>query len=320
MKKLVSTLCFITALSLTSAYAEKLDITLSNSIDLDMRTKIDKDLKNLDSMIFYKTVEPRTLKVMGLLSLSSHTLSRWLGQRVNYIISDESDSTADLLTMKNIFISQNGVDFPNSEILPYSLDVSSRFHKNLAETSNSNNGSQASMIVMSNLGTALYMDGKDSNTIYGMNIVSSKTLENKKVIIKSPRAGIIQIGEGLFSPDLTINESNADAISNSILRLSVFFHEARHSDGNGKSLGFYHANCPKTHDYADQPACDENLNGPYAVGTLVLKEMVKNCSLHCNEAEKETLKTIIVDFYSRIIDKTHKGEKSTDWDATPETI
>ncbi len=319
MKKLISTFCFITALSLTSAYAEKLDITLSNSIDLDMRTKIDKDLKNLDNMNFYKTVEPRTLKVMGLLSLSSHTLSRWLGQRVNYIISDESNSTDDLIAQKNIFIDQNGADFPNSEILPYSLDVSSKFHKNVGET-NSGKGSQASMVVMSNFGTALYMDGKDSNTIYGMNIVSSKTLENKKVIIKSPRVGIIQIGEGLFSPDLTINESNNNAISNSIFRLSVFFHEARHSDGNGKSLGFYHAICPKGHDYAEQAACDENLNGPYAVGTLMLKEMVKNCSLHCTEAEKETLKTLIVDSYNRIIEKTHKGEKSTDWDATPETL
>ena len=81
-----------------------------------------------------------------------------------------------------------------------------------------------------------------------------------------------------------------------------------------------HTNCPAGHDYAGQPACDENLNGPYTVGTLMMAEMSKACEENCSEKDKETLKLLVLDSASRILTTTHKGEVSKDWDARPESL
>ena len=180
--------------------------------------------------------------------------------------------------------------------------------------------SEKAMTVMSNIGSALYMGGKNKRQIFNMKISRGLMRSAEKVSVISPRAGIIQIGEGLFAPELTINKDAPDAMINSIFRLSTFFHEARHSDGNGTSLAFSHAICPKGHAYEDEAACDESLNGSYTVGAVMLMEMAQGCGENCSEREKEILKVLILDDASRILKITHKGEVATDWDATPESL
>ena len=287
------------------------DIMLSKTIKPDLRSKIERDLNLIEAFKFKSDANPETLKVMGLSSLNAQTATEWLNARVNYIISENALSFFNLLIKRVVFVETKNVDFPNSKIIPYSMD------KQIVQ-----NGlnAEGGFTVMSNIGSALYLAGKQQSQVYGMKVSRGFLHKSEKVAVTSPRAGIIQIGEGLFAQELTVNKENPDALANSIFRLGTFFHEARHSDGNGKSLSFMHTNCPEGHDYAGMPACDENLNGPYTIGTLMMAEMAKACDEDCSEKDKETLKMLVLDSASRIMKMTHKGEKATAWDASPESL
>src|SRR5690606_17750304 len=80
-------------------------------------------------------------------------------------------------------------------------------------------------VAMINLGAALYIGGKQYRTLLGFRVPGW----DQVVAVRSPRAGIIQVGEGLF----TVNAGGGlESEANSLIRTAVFFHEARHSDGN----------------------------------------------------------------------------------------
>lgn len=314
MKKFrVIGLVLATSISLVNAS----DIYLSSAIKPDLRSKIEKDLKIVENFNFNIKPNDQILKVMGISTLNGQSASEWLNTRVNYVVSENALSLFNLLIKRVIFVDQKNVDYPNAKIIPYSEEK--LVQQISAETDKATNA-ENSFTVMSNIGAALYMGGKNERQIYGMKISRGLFKKAEKVLITSPRAGIIQIGEGLFSNELAVNVEDPNALANSIFRLGTFFHEARHSDGNGKSLGFGHANCPAGHDYAGQPACDENLNGPYTVGALMMAEMAKGRGENCSLKDKETLKLIILDSASRILKTTHKGEQAQDWDSTAESL
>ncbi len=287
-------------------------IRLAKNIQPKLRTKIQRDINLLDSFKFESSTNPKTLKVMALNELNAQTASEWLNKRVNYIISENAFSKFNLLIQKVIYSERSDIDFPNALIIPYSL--------NNKTVNNSKADDSEGSTLMSNISTALYLRGKEERQIYGLKIPSGFLRASEKVAVTSPRAGIIQIGEGLFSPELAVNQKNPDALANSIFRLGALFHEARHSDGNGLSLGFFHTICPEDHDYAGQPACDENLNGPYTIGALMISEMSKACEDTCSEKDKQTLKILVVDNANRILTKTHKGDLSQNWDPAPESL
>jgi hypothetical protein len=304
MKKIVISALLFTTMSISQAS----DITMSKGIKSKLRAKIEKDLNVLNNFKF-KPVSTNILELMGMSSLDSNSTNKWLEQRVNYIIEENALSFLRLKLKKTISVERENVDFPNASLVPYSITSS-------FGTSDSDEG----MVVMSNIGAAIYMGGKRERTIYNIKISRGLLRKSTKVAVESPRVGVIQIGEGLFSRDLTINNQNPDSIANSINRLSTFFHEARHSDGNGLSLGFAHATCPTGHEFAGLRACDENLNGPYMIEATLMEEMLKANEEVLTEREKETLKMVILNSYSRVMKTTNKNEPSTNWDPTPESL
>jgi hypothetical protein len=156
-----------------------------------------------------------------------------------------------------------------------------------------NNNSKA---LMSNIGAAWYAEAKARNSLATFHFHHDKK-NVEEITIKSPRVGLVLIGKSTF--DLDIGRSYA----NSLARLILLIHEARHSDGHQKSLGFFHVACPKGHDYAGQFACDNNRNGAYAVGAQIAREFRKNCS-SCSVGEKEALRLIEIDSRSRVLEKT----------------
>ncbi|MBC7428983.1 MAG: hypothetical protein H7336_10250 [Bacteriovorax sp.] len=308
MKKVI-----IASLIVTSTLANANDIQLSRGIKSDLRAKIERDMDALDNLKFKPTAEVGSLKVMGLETLNAQTASKWLNERVNYVIEENALSVLKLLIKKTIQVEREGVSFPNAGVLPYSLDP-----KNKASTLF--NAAGEGVVVMSNIGSGLYMAGKNENKVYALKVSRGLLKKATKVVIESPRAGIIQIGEGLFMKEITINNENPASIANSINRLGTFFHEAKHSDGNGSSLGFAHSLCPAGHDYAGAYACDESVNGPYTVGAIMMKEMLKSCNDTCTPKEKEILKIVILDSESRIMLTTRRGTPAEDWDSTPESL
>ena len=92
--------------------------------------------------------------------------------------------------------------------------------------------------------------------------------------------------------------TDMDSLGNSLLRLSVLFHEARHSDGNGQYAAFPHATCASG-DYQGLAACEENLNGPYAVQAILLRYFYSGCT-NCTDTEKQGLLLALSDFQSRL--------------------
>ena len=265
-------------------------------------------LENLN----FQDPSPLTLEVMDLKSLNSLSALEWLNNRVKYIIEEDAFDSKKQIFSRVIKIEQENVVYPNEKILPYTY---SSINQNIAASKKSD-----SMVVMSNVSAILYSDGKSKNTLYSMKIPNGVLKKSIKVVLNSPRSGVIRIGEGLFHNILSINSQNEDAFSNSINRLSTFFHEARHSDGNAASLSFFHTKCPQGHSYANEYACDENINGPYTIGALMTIEMLKACKDNCAENEKEVLKLVALDSFQRVIHTTKKGTPAKDWDATPERL
>lgn len=303
MKKLI-----LASLLATATLAQANDIVLSEKIKNGLMKKIERDMDVLDNLKF-KEANPRTLEVLGIPALNTTSASKWLNDRVNYVIEENALTIFKLLIKRVIYVEQDGVSYPNGNVLPYSQNPANQFVEK-----------EEGITVMSNMGAALYMGGKSERKLYGMKVSRGLLKKQIKVTIDSPRAGVIQVGEGLFDPRLTVNTENEKSLANSLNRLATFFHEARHSDGNGVSLAFAHSKCLADHDMAGQYACDENLNGPYTVGAVMMVEMIKSCDETCSPRDVEILKAIALDSASRIIHTTRKGVPATDWDAAPEGL
>lgn len=279
------------------------DIILSNKIKPKLQNIINRDLDLLENFQFRDQADLKTLRVLGMSNLNAMTANEWLNDRVKYVVEEK------ISLKKLLYVELKNIDYPNSEsqLLPSAG----------AATSNQD---ISSFITMTNIGAEAYIQGKAGHKLYGMKISQARPKKAIRIRIDSPRAGVLQIGAGLFSPELSINRIDPNAISNSIFRLSFFFHEARHSDGKGASLGFTHSVCPSGHDYEDEMACDESLNGSYSVGAVMAREMMLACKDNCSERDKEMLKIFIIDNYNRIQTKTHLNTNAKYLDTTPENI
>jgi hypothetical protein len=283
------------------------DILFSQNIRSEYVHIIEHDLDLLE------TFEFKNLKFFKGISASL-----WLNERVHYIVQENILSSFNQNIFKTIFTEQQNVDYPNANIIPYSQNSVSHQNESLI-TSASTDSHNGSVTLMSNLGTTIYLTGKSERQLYTMRISKGFLKKPEEVRIISPRVGIVSLGEGLFDPEIMVNSKGPLDLANSVLRLGTLFHEARHSDGNGQSLGFVHSICPVNHDYEGLPACDENLNGPYTIGSVMISEMTKACE-DCSETDKQLLKLIILDNLGRIIKTTHKFEAATNWDPTPEKL
>lgn len=266
----------LTLLSLSSLAEVK--ITFSTKVKNSQEKALKKDLKVLSEFNFSEEGSEDTLYFFGIESLTNEDLEEWLDARVNWIIPEMEMSKLKLIEGESAKYPQNGlptIEMPSAK------------------------PSGKGVVVMSNIGTALYFAGKQAKRQMGLKIKTS-LFKREKVMIDSPRIGILMIGEGLFMNRLQINRRDEDAKANSLGRLQTLFHEARHSDGHGKHLGFFHAVCPKDHDYAGLNACDRNMNGPYSIGSNLMKEFIKNCE-DCSEAENEVMKLVWLDSLNRVI-------------------
>jgi len=270
-------------------------IFLSKNIDKHQRKTLSRDLDQLKSMRFGAAADPLTLKVMGLEDVNTSSLLDWLSDRVSVVIEDVD---VDKLNLKA------------KRFFNYPRNAEPTIEKPLVAPSTG--GVSKGVTVMSNIGTGLYFAGKSSQQLFTLK-VKSGFLSSKSFDIKSPRTGVIQIGEGLFLKKYLMNKENELAPANSLGRMAVFFHEARHSDGNGESLGFFHAVCPTDHDFAGVHACDRNLNGPYTVGAQIIKEFINNCD-QCSVSEKEQMRLRYIDSLNRVLKTTPVIAETTDDD------
>ncbi|MGE3610314.1 MAG: hypothetical protein AB7I27_12050 [Bacteriovoracaceae bacterium] len=147
--------------------------------------------------------------------------------------------------------------------------------------------SKNSSLMMSNLSSALYLKNEPFE------------FEGMQIEVTSPRVGIIQIGESLFKKEELIN-SNIFSEANSIQRLGVLFHEARHSDGHSENLGFPHYPCPSGHVYEGYKSCDISSNGANTIEAQIMKYYLQSCA-QCSSEDKTVIEALIADAHSRMM-------------------
>ena len=315
-------------LSSSSVMASSVNIIFSNSVPADQKEMFTNDLEELESFSFREKASRKTLKILGIKSLSNEELLSWLDKRVSYITGENESN--------NLYLLKDAVKYPNASKMPFIGGTGALSQEtSVKEKEKDKDKEKKVYIVMSNYGAAVYLTGKSSKALFGLSFLSDELPGQNFLRVESPRVGILKIGEGL-SHILPVTEKGLDiSRAKMIYRNAILFHEARHSDGNASSLGFVHTACPKGHELEGALACDRNLNGPYSVGAQILLEMAKNCS-ECTPIENELLRISYLDAKSRVIEETErevlgvtglfklkkvkKKIKSRNWNAKPEFL
>jgi hypothetical protein len=208
-------------------------------------------------------------------------LQKWLSERSHYIVPENYKYQERMKVIVSNFV------YPNADIPVY-------YEPPVAQKPPPPKSGEKVYVGMSNIGSSIYREGKRTKSLLSINVPG---IGDVKMI--SPRVGIFKVGQGLFLP-LLADVDSWDSAGNSLKRLMMYFHEARHSDGNGKSLGFGHAPCPPGSTYAGFYGCDRNQNGPYTIGGTFLRAAVSSCE-KCSSAEKEALRNLYADQFSRIL-------------------
>ncbi len=302
-------------LAANTAFAASVQVKLTPVLPSETRTLLTNDFRRLENTDIQEKNTAANI-IFGVDDLNRDTLVDWLNARLKFLVPNEYIDIAkiqdgelpDFMT-----VLANGYVFENPGVIPEALRRNTQAY-GLAD----------------NIGTGIYLLGKSSKQLFGIRFSDSEEV----LPVTSPRIGIV----GIY-PDLFGRQEPFPAE----VRLAVLFHEARHTDGNGKSLGFLHRNCPPGHDYAGTPSCDIAENGPYAIEGNFLKLAARDCR-DCSVRDEEILNIFAADSLGRILDfdfvklsgvdptKCWANEgmypkeclytriESDTWDATPEGV
>jgi len=242
------------------------DLNIEGAGGDEKRDFIVADIKNL-------------LEIDGPLT---HTnIEDWLFSRVNHIVPPNYNFKKVKSSDKS-FRYENPTAIPHEDIMIKVEDIQDN-QKEFREMG----------VLMMNIGGLVYLSGKKEGVLYEMELNSGKNVE-----IKSPRAGVIIPGSQ-FKDFTKAEAKQGDNKAIKILRLATLWHEARHSDGNGASLGLLHDKCPNDHPAKGEYICENKRNGPYHIGAKMMRLMGNICS-DCTTAENELLDELYLDSLGRI--------------------
>lgn len=261
---------FLIAVSLCSCglfnKSEYSGIKFDSSVPDNQKQLLIGDLQTIDSLTF-SDVTQDDLNKIGLASLSADSLTQFLLARVKYIVGEGYDSSKQKIVVSNNFY-----------YYPTKWASTDAFFDRV-------------VTVMSNTGGAVYLSGKENNTLYSLKV------DGDEVLVNSPRVGVIKIGAGLFSNSRS-KSFPSDSLATRLIRLGTLFHESRHSDGNGSNAAFPHAQCTSG-DFSGHYACEANLNGPYNLEAMLLNHFYRSC-YGCSESELSAIQVSAADAASRL--------------------
>lgn len=281
-----------------TVFSRSLPFVFSSDMPAQQKQTVLSDLNALNHIRF-SDAGGKGARIFGM-PLTSENLKKWLADRSHYVVGENFDYPS------KIRVITPGVVYPNANLMPY---------REVAPPPSPEGSGGRVVTVMSNTGTQIYVRGKNKKNLFAVDIPGVGA-----VTVISPRTGIFKIGAGLFFPVLQNEPTGFISIGNSLRRLAVYFHEARHSDGNGKSLGFLHAPCPAEKGvYAGSYACDRNQNGPYIIEGTFLRSTVDSCR-NCTRKEKEALRNVYADKFNRVLRTgTVSGDERIPTDSAEDT-
>ncbi|MBI3294688.1 MAG: hypothetical protein HYZ71_08150 [Deltaproteobacteria bacterium] len=256
------------------APAAQVDFQFENSIQGYYKEAIQKDLGILSDAGLSGMDGS---DILDISSFDNNSLRDWLSARVKYIIPQSFP--------RSYSTEKSGVSYP-SDLFGALFDP-------------------AGSATMSNFGVGVYNSGKKARAVYSI------WFNAAKVIVTSPRMGIVKIEDSLLTGRIVPGSSYLDDV-NSYFRISTYFHEGRHSDGHGADTGLLHEVCPSG-DYAGKSACDRYTNGPYSVARVLLSHFRDICK-DCNKKEKSAIDLFIADNAARVTDNARQA------DPAPESV
>lgn len=263
-----------------AACARPVSFQYDSSVPQEQQDLLNHDLDVLNS-VDLPPGTPQDLQTAGIDSFQKSSVNKWLSDRTKIIVGESFNSN----TPAAPYAPASG---PPVLFSHYGIDAS--------------NGVKT---VMTNIGASFYLDGKEKSAFYEMDVVG------ESLIVKTPRVGVEQIGEALFSTN-RLNGSPSNSMAASMLRLATLFHEARHSDGNGAHAAFPHTQCPSG-KYAGYYACETYANGAYSVQAVFATKFYQTCS-DCSPAELQALLLVLADYKSRILPgATYKDPTPEGW-------
>lgn len=293
-------LTFLTAIQIylqpvvgRAAFDRQVKIKFTKDVDVQAQENIFQDLINLENIqLIDPTLESQRIfklkQSRGCSIISNKELLDWFYQRSHWFVGNQIYSGLDQME-----VIAADVQYPYSQ-----FDDESSVNKFATQKKSFNT---VATVLMSNLGSRLYVAAKSKKYFVGLNILVDGTQPSFLLPIESPRVGILQISQNLF--DAFLKDQGLSDISHRLyswLRLATYFHESRHADGHGEHLAFAHQICPAGHDLAGLPACDTPSNGPYRMDALMIS-MIENGADDLTVIEKETLDMMKLDALSRIL-------------------
>lgn len=236
-------------------------------------------------------------------------LERWFKERVHFVIWEDYD------VEKNIKQNIERTEFPKEgdknpyafarffsvQTMPFFKKIYNQVIENKFKEKNVLHSIQpritpSSESVLHDQTSELKVMGENLGSLYRLGKEESKTYsflwnDNEKVKYDSTRVGLMRIGKNLM-PDTNVSENYAQRAIRRAFRLSVLFHEARHSDGNGENANFPHVLCPMfTKNELDfVAACDVASNGAYEAGSEVIQIFLNNSEQFLNAEATEVEK------------------------------
>jgi len=253
---------------------------IAESISGANRRMLKKDFRRLNDL---KINDNSELEILGVPDYSPETLANWLNERIQHYLGESPTVTKSTYTYKPI------VGFT---MLP--LDIQSDiFDASSVKT------------LAYNAGGSAYLNGKKNNELRTL------SFDDIEVVADSPRVGVVVLEQPFF--ELGDRFESSSSMAGTLVRLGTVFHEARHSDGNGASLGMAHAECVKgdfngKDAFIGEYACEKYLNGPYEVGRVLIKKWAEACGESCTDSDQQTLALSVGDLLSRRINKVATGD------------
>ncbi len=242
-------------------------IKFDSTVPEEQKELLVDDLQFIGNLSF-SNVTSQDLEKIDLPELSPNALVQFLVSRVKYIVGESYDSDAQRTVVSNNYY--------------YSPTKFAAFQSPFDRV----------VTVMTNSGSAVYLEGKKNSILYSVNVADTD------VLVNSTRVGIIKIGEGLFNSS-RLQSMSATSTAKRLLRLGTLFHESRHSDGNGSNAGFPHTKC-NSGDFAGYYACESNINGPYNLEAMLLNHFYQSC-YGCSQTELSAIQVSAADAASRLL-------------------
>lgn len=243
-------------------------IAFDSSVPQSQQKLFRADFNNAGQLSLSKPPADGYKKYFDIPDYSGPSWARWLNDRIKYVVGEnwdwEQKTTASYVNSFNpVVVAHNSFE-PLQEIVT----------------------------LMENTGSYIYLKGKEQKIVYTVNVAG------QSFQVRTNRVGIVRIGEGLFKSQNQISSKAPESLINSWLRIAVFVHEARHSDGNGSNAAFPHAVCTSG-TYQGRSSCEDNVNGPYAIESVLLNSMYDSCT-SCDSTERKALQLAAVDAKSRV--------------------